>query len=91
MSQTNHFEGDIKMYKSYWLSLFNFKGVSKVFDLIICLMINIVILALINLVGIIVPVSMENAIVGIYYIVLFTMILPTVAMLFRVWNGYKIR
>ncbi|MDO5374879.1 MAG: hypothetical protein Q4F01_01600 [Staphylococcus rostri] len=79
------------MYKSYWLSLFNFKGVSKVSDLIICLMINIVILALINLVGIIVPVSMENAIVGIYYIVLFAMILPTVAMLFRVWNGYKIR
>ncbi|MGV3042254.1 hypothetical protein [Staphylococcus rostri] len=79
------------MYKSYWLSLFNFKGVSKVSDLIICLMINIVILALINLVGIIVPVSIENVIVVIYYIVLFAMILPTVALLFRVWNGYKIR
>ncbi|PNZ29769.1 hypothetical protein CD122_01655 [Staphylococcus rostri] len=79
------------MYKSYWLSLFNFKGVSKVSDLIICLMINIVILALINLVDIIVPVSIENVIVVIYYIVLFAMILPTVALLFRVWNGYKIR
>ena len=77
------------MYKEYWLKTFDYKGISKVSELLTCIFINFIILALITLVGLFVPVSMENGVVNLYYIVLFIMILPTIAMIVRVLNGKK--
>ncbi|UXR68840.1 MULTISPECIES: hypothetical protein [unclassified Staphylococcus] len=77
------------MYKQYWLKSFDYKGVSNVTELIICLMINLGILLLIHLLGYVVPVSKENLVVTLYYIVLVLMIFPTIAMGVRIWNSNK--
>lgn len=79
----------MRTYKEYWLNTFNYKGISTVTDLLICLMINLGILVLINLLGLVVPVSKENIIVTLYYIVLVLMIFPTIAMGVRIWNAKK--
>ncbi|QLK86251.1 hypothetical protein [Staphylococcus sp. 17KM0847] len=77
------------MYAQYWLRTFDYKGISKLSHLIANLFINIIILIIINLVGLVVPVSMENFIVTTYYVLLIAMLFPTAAMIVRVLNRKK--
>ncbi|MEB7065836.1 hypothetical protein NEM27_04085 [Mammaliicoccus sciuri] len=51
--------------------------------------VNIIILVLIMALGVIVPITWENSIVNLYYIVLVLMIFPMIALIFRVIKNYK--
>lgn len=77
------------MYISYWKQIFDYKGYSKLLHLFMNLAINILVLILILVVGLFVPITWENALVDIYYIVLIIMILPTLSMIVRVIRNYS--
>lgn len=79
------------MYLDYWKNIFNYKGVSKLSELVINILINMFVLSLILLSGIFVPFSWENTVVDIYYFVLLIMILSTISMIFRVINNYRLK
>jgi hypothetical protein len=51
--------------------------------------VNIIILVLIMALGVIVPITWENSIVDLYYIVLVLMIFPMIALIVRVIKNYK--
>ncbi|RIN84619.1 hypothetical protein BU004_09115, partial [Mammaliicoccus sciuri] len=58
-------------------------------DLLVCMFVNIIILVLIMALGVIVPITWENSIVNLYYIVLVLMIFPMIALIVRVIKNYK--
>ena len=58
-------------------------------DLLVCMFVNIIILVLIMALGVIVPITWENSIVDLYYIVLVLMIFPMIALIVRVIKNYK--
>ncbi|QJF24822.1 hypothetical protein [Mammaliicoccus vitulinus] len=76
-------------YINFWKQIFDYKSKSSFKELIISMVMNIVILVLLIALGFIVPMSWENTVVNIYYIVLVLMIFPTVAMIVRVIKNYK--
>ncbi|WP_241961684.1 hypothetical protein [Staphylococcus succinus] len=51
-------------------------------------MINIAVLVLIMVSGLFVPITWENTVVDIYYLVLLIMIIPTVSMVVRVVHSF---
>lgn len=78
------------MYLEYWKNTFNYKGQSKLGDLIINLFINFVILFFIFLLGyFLVPFQWERTLGTIFEVVQLVMILPTVSMIIRIVNRYK--
>ena len=76
-------------YINFWKQIFDYKNKSSVKELIISMVMNIVILVLLSALGFIVPMSWENTVVNIYYIVLVLMLFPTIAMIVRVIQNYK--
>ncbi|OEL02697.1 hypothetical protein AST12_09625 [Staphylococcus succinus] len=76
------------MYINYWKNSFNYKGTSSLIDLVLCIMINIAVLVLIMVSGLFVPITWENTVVDIYYLVLLIMIIPTVSMIVRVVHSF---
>lgn len=76
------------MYINYWKNAFDYKGTSSLINLIWCIVINIAVLVLIMVSGLFVPITWENTIVDIYYLVLLIMIIPTVSMVVRVVHSF---
>lgn len=58
------------MYINYWKNAFDYKGTSSLISLMWCIMINIAVLVLIMVSGLFVPITWENTVVYIYYLVL---------------------
>ena len=61
-------------YINFWKQTFDYKNKSSFRDLLVCMFVNIIILVLIMALGVIVPITWENSIVDLYYIVLVLMI-----------------
>lgn len=76
-------------YINFWKQTFDYKNKSSFRDLLVCMFVNIVILVLIMALGVIVPITWENSIVNLYYIVLVLMIFPMIALIVRVIKNYK--
>lgn len=76
-------------YINFWKQTFDYKNQSSFRDLLVCMFVNIVILVLIMALGVIVPITWENSIVNLYYIVLVLMIFPMIALIVRVIKNYK--
>ncbi|OIJ30439.1 hypothetical protein BK821_07685 [Staphylococcus sp. LCT-H4] len=76
------------MYINYWKNAFDYKGTSSLINLIWCIVINIAVLVLIMVSGLFVPITWENTVVDIYYLVLLIMIIPTVSMAVRVVHSF---
>lgn len=76
-------------YINFWKQTFDYKNKSSFRDLLVCMFVNIIILVLIMALGVIVPITWENSIVNLYYIVLVLMIFPMIALIFRVIKNYK--
>ncbi|MBU0437322.1 hypothetical protein [Staphylococcus succinus] len=76
------------MYINYWKNAFDYKGTSSLINLIWCIVINIAVLVLIMVSGLFVPITWENTVVDIYYLVLLIMIVPTVSMVVRVVHSF---
>ncbi|PTI69689.1 hypothetical protein [Staphylococcus succinus] len=76
------------MYINYWKNAFDYKGTSSLISLMWCIMINIAVLVLIMVSGLFVPITWENTVVDIYYLVLLIMIIPTVSMVVRVVHSF---
>jgi len=76
------------MYINYWKNAFDYKGTSSLINLIWCIVINIAVLVLIMVSGLFVPITWENTVVDIYYLVLLIMIIPTVFMIVRVVHSF---
>ncbi|MBN4910890.1 hypothetical protein IDG46_13165 [Staphylococcus sp. EG-SA-13] len=76
-------------YINFWKQIFDYKNKSSFRDLLVCMFVNIVILVLIMALGVIVPITWENSIVNLYYIVLVLMIFPMIALIVRVIKNYK--
>ena len=76
------------MYINYWKNAFDYKGTSSLINLIWCIVINIAVLVLIMVSGLFVPITWENTMVDIYYLVLLIMIVPTVSMVVRVVHSF---
>ncbi|EZX26421.1 hypothetical protein MT416_00690 [Mammaliicoccus sciuri] len=76
-------------YINFWKQTFDYKNKSSFRDLLVCMFVNIIILVLIMALGVIVPITWENSIVNLYYIVLVLMIFPMIAMIVRVIKNYK--
>ncbi|RIO01678.1 hypothetical protein, partial [Mammaliicoccus sciuri] len=71
-------------YINFWKQTFDYKNKSSFRDLLVCMFVNIIILVLIMALGVIVPITWENSIVNLYYIVLVLMIFPMIALIVRV-------
>lgn len=76
-------------YINFWKQTFDYKNKSSFRDLLVCMFVNIIILVLIMALGVIVPITWENSIVNLYYIVLVLMIFPMTALIVRVIKNYK--
>ncbi|UXU82960.1 hypothetical protein MUA77_09035 [Mammaliicoccus sciuri] len=76
-------------YINFWKQTFDYKHKSSFRDLLVCMFVNIIILVLIMALGVIVPITWENSIVNLYYIVLVLMIFPMIALIVRVIKNYK--
>ncbi|WP_323705300.1 hypothetical protein [Mammaliicoccus sciuri] len=76
-------------YINFWKQTFDYKNKSSFRDLLVCMFVNIIILVLIMALGLIVPITWENSIVNLYYIVLVLMIFPMIALIVRVIKNYK--
>ncbi|ARB41017.1 MULTISPECIES: hypothetical protein [Mammaliicoccus] len=76
-------------YINFWKQTFDYKNKSSFRDLLVCMFVNIIILVLIMALGVIVPITWENSIVNLYYIVLVLMIFPMIALIVRVIKNYK--
>lgn len=76
-------------YINFWKQTFDYKNKSSFRDLLVCMFVNIIILVLIMAFGVIVPITWENSIVDLYYIVLVLMIFPMIALIVRVIKNYK--
>ncbi len=76
-------------YINFWKQTFDYKKKSSFRDLLVCMFVNIIILVLIMALGVIVPITWENSIVNLYYIVLVLMIFPMIALIVRVIKNYK--
>ncbi|WP_436876151.1 hypothetical protein [Mammaliicoccus sciuri] len=76
-------------YINFWKQTFDYKNKSSFRDLLVCMFVNIIILVIIMALGVIVPITWENSIVNLYYIVLVLMIFPMIALIVRVIKNYK--
>ncbi|MCJ0911459.1 hypothetical protein MTW80_05755 [Mammaliicoccus sciuri] len=76
-------------YINFWKQTFDYKNKSSFRDMLVCMFVNIIILVLIMALGVIVPITWENSIVNLYYIVLVLMIFPMIALIVRVIKNYK--
>ncbi len=76
-------------YINFWKQTFDYKNKSSFRDLLVCMFVNIIILVLIMALGVIVPITWENSIVDLYYIVLVLMIFPMIALIVIVIKNYK--
>lgn len=76
-------------YINFWKQTFDYKNKSSFRDLLVCMFVNIIISVLIMALGVIVPITWENSIVDLYYIVLVLMIFPMIALIVRVIKNYK--
>lgn len=76
-------------YINFWKQTFDYKNKSSFRDLLVCMFVNTIILVLIMALGVIVPITWENSIVDLYYIVLVLMIFPMIALIVRVIKNYK--
>ncbi|MDT0696180.1 hypothetical protein [Mammaliicoccus sciuri] len=76
-------------YINFWKQTFDYKNKSSFRDLLVCMFVNIIVLVLIMALGVIVPITWENSIVNLYYIVLVLMIFPMIALIVRVIKNYK--
>ncbi|MCJ0923985.1 hypothetical protein [Mammaliicoccus sciuri] len=76
-------------YINFWKQTFDYKNKSSFRNLLVCMFVNIIILVLIMALGVIVPITWENSIVNLYYIVLVLMIFPMIALIVRVIKNYK--
>ncbi|MCD8798607.1 hypothetical protein MXL65_07800 [Mammaliicoccus sciuri] len=76
-------------YINFWKQTFDYKNKSSFRDLLVCMFFNIIILVLIMALGVIVPITWENSIVNLYYIVLVLMIFPMIALIVRLIKNYK--
>ncbi|MCJ0951545.1 hypothetical protein [Mammaliicoccus sciuri] len=76
-------------YINFWKQTFDYKNKSSFRDLLVCMFVNIIILVLIMALGVIAPITWENSIVNLYYIVLVLMIFPMIALIVRVIKNYK--
>ncbi|MFD7035227.1 hypothetical protein ACFV8V_05810 [Mammaliicoccus sciuri] len=76
-------------YINFWKQTFDYKNKSSFRDLLVCMFVNIIIFVLIMALGVIVPITWENSIVDLYYIVLVLMIFPMIALIVRVIKNYK--
>ncbi|WP_436870789.1 hypothetical protein [Mammaliicoccus sciuri] len=76
-------------YINFWKQTFDYKNKSSFRDLLVCMFVNIIILVLIMALGVIMPITWENSIVNLYYIVLVLMIFPMIALIVRVIKNYK--
>ncbi|MCD8788334.1 hypothetical protein [Mammaliicoccus sciuri] len=76
-------------YINFWKQTFDYKNKSSFRDLLVCMFVNIIILVLIKALGVIVPITWENSIVNLYYIILVLMIFPMIALIVRVIKNYK--
>lgn len=76
-------------YINFWKQTFDYKNKSSFRDLLVCMFVNIIILVLIMALGVIVPITWENSIVNLYYIILVLMIFPMMALIVRVIKNYK--
>ncbi|WP_239739570.1 hypothetical protein [Mammaliicoccus sp. P-M59] len=76
-------------YINFWKQTFDYMNKSSFRDLLVCMFVNIIILVLIMALGVIVPITWENSIVNLYYIVLVLMIFPMIALIVRVIKNYK--
>lgn len=81
--------GLLMTYINFWKQTFDYKNKSSFRDLLVCMFVNIIILVLIMALGVIVPITWENSIVNLYYIVLVLMIFPMIALIVRVIKNYK--
>ncbi|UXU71023.1 hypothetical protein MUA23_09300 [Mammaliicoccus sciuri] len=76
-------------YINFWKQTFDYKNKSSFRDLLVCMFVNIIILVLIMALGVIVPITWENSIVNLYYIILVLMIFPMIALIVKVIKNYK--
>ncbi|MCC4085819.1 hypothetical protein [Enterococcus faecalis] len=74
----------LKLYINYWRKTFNYKDSSNSKEVICAILFNLLVLMGIYLVGVFIPVSLENVIVNLLYFILLVMIFPTVSLLSRV-------
>ncbi|WP_307984525.1 hypothetical protein [uncultured Lactococcus sp.] len=70
-------------YLQFWKKIFKYQGKSDFKELLVSLIVNTVILFILFLIGLIVPVTLENLIVDVIYITMIIMILPTVSLIIR--------
>lgn len=76
-------------YINFWKRAFHFKGTANILEFIACVFFNLLIGLCIMISGFLVPISWENAIVDLYYIVLLLMVVPTISMFVRVIRTFN--
>lgn len=73
----------IQLYIDYWKNSFKYKENFNIKEFLTALIFNLVILAVILLMGIFVPVTWENTLVDFWYMVMYLMIIPTISLVIR--------
>ena len=71
------------MYINYWRKSFDYKSKAKLVELFTALAGNISIILLLLLVGLAVPVTHEQLVVDIMYVIGVLMILPMISLIYR--------
>ncbi|EPN3659687.1 hypothetical protein ACTX2D_002711 [Enterococcus hirae] len=73
----------IQLYINYWKNSFKYKETVSINEFLTVFIFNLIILAVILLMGIFVPVTWENVLVDFWYIVMYLMIIPTISLIIR--------
>lgn len=73
----------MRKYINYWKKTFDYKSVSKLSEFFSALLGNILILVILNILGIFIPITWENGLVNLIYIIQVAMIFPTISLLVR--------
>lgn len=73
----------IQLYIDYWKNSFKYKENFSIKEFWTAFIFNLFILAVILLMGILVPITWENAVVDLWYIAIFLMIIPTISLVIR--------
>lgn len=72
-----------ELYAKYWKNTFNYSKDVSVKEILTALFFNLLIVVFVLFIGIIVPITWENLIMDLWYLIIGIMILPTFSLLVR--------
>ena len=75
----------IKIYIDYWKKSFTYTADVSIREFLVSVTFNFLILAIIIGVGMIIPVTLENALMDFWYLILYLMFIPTLSLFTRIF------